>query len=619
MVKDIARRGWHARLLAGASVVVASAAFSAPAAAYDFSVGDVDVSVYTTLSAGVQVATQGRKWSSITAGNNGNRDPIPNDYNVDDGQLNFDKWDPISAPLQADVAVNIRYGDYGFFTRGIAFYDAVLDRNELSGANQYRAPGHPLRPFDGRLRPRAHDAARSNAEVLDWYAYATFYPGNQPLNIRVGNQVITWGEALFTQNAINIVNPLDLQKFNVPGAEIRDGLIPVQSVFASYEIMEGLTIEGFYAWDFESLRYPAVGTYFAWGVDAYAPGSVGDNGVGFDADCYLPENPGGGQPGALPCIRTTWERDDGMEGDWGLALRYFSPELNNSDMAFYFARYTDRLGGFGLQTNNIVYSAPGVIDGAATFAGVTTFREFYPKTTLYGFSFNTLVEQVGTSLAGEVSFKKDAPAFVDNGNVWFANMLDAINFPLGLAPVDPNANPVNSATPGEVYSIGRQIDTWNTNLRATKILGQSDPFVSMIGSDGLTVIVEASAIWADIPEAGVLPFGPAGTYSTCGVSVNCNERWGSSFSWGYNVLVSGSYPYAVGPVTLNPSIAFSHGVQGITPVWGGWQEKVKAMNLSLQGQYLTNLTATLNYSFSWDGGYHNNNRDFAGFTVNYQF
>ena len=505
--------------------------------------------------------------------------------------------------------MNIKWGDYGFFTRGIAFYDAIADRNRLADASNLATYA---RPYNGRLRPNAQDETRHGAEILDWYAYATFYPFGNPLNIRAGNQVITWGEALVTQNAINIINPLDLQKFTVPGAEIRDGLVPVQSVFASYEVIEGLTVEGFYVWDFTSLRLNPAGTFFAGGIDAYGAGAVGDNGVGVGSDCILPEAPAGANPAAhLPCLRTTWERDDGFEGDWGFAVRYFSPELNNSDLAFYWARYTDRFGGFSIQV-------PNVLTGTVTdYANSTTFRDFPQRTTLYGFSFNTLFEQIGTSFAGEVSFKKDAPALVDNGNVWFANFITGLGTgaPFPLPSQDANAPAFGSATPGQIYAMARPIDTWNVNLRALKILTSSTPLPVLIGSDDVTVIVEASANFADIPESGQLPFGPGGTYA----GTNQPNRWASSFSWGYTLIANASYPAAFGPINLNPGIAFSHGVQGITPTWGGWQEKVKAINFSLQGQYLLNTTATVNYAHSWDGGYHRGSRNFIGLTINHQF
>ena len=42
-----------------------------------------------------------------------------------------------------------------------------------------------------------------------------------PGQIRVGDQVLNWGESTFIQNGISVINPFDVSKLRVPGAELK--------------------------------------------------------------------------------------------------------------------------------------------------------------------------------------------------------------------------------------------------------------------------------------------------------------------------------------------------------------------------------------------------------------
>ena len=36
--------------------------------------------------------------------------------------------------------------------------------------------------------------------------------------------MINWGESTFIQNGINVINPIDVTKFRIPGSELREAL-----------------------------------------------------------------------------------------------------------------------------------------------------------------------------------------------------------------------------------------------------------------------------------------------------------------------------------------------------------------------------------------------------------
>ncbi|MCZ7019367.1 DUF1302 domain-containing protein, partial [Salmonella enterica] len=87
-------------------------------------------------------------------------------------------------------------------------------------------------------------ARSSGYELLDAFVYHNYSIGDLPGNVRVGKQVVSWGESTFIGNSINSINPIDVSAFRRPGAEIKEGLIPVNMLFASQSLTNQLSVEG---------------------------------------------------------------------------------------------------------------------------------------------------------------------------------------------------------------------------------------------------------------------------------------------------------------------------------------------------------------------------------------
>ncbi len=96
----------------------------------------------------------------------------------------------------------------------------------------------PILCPNNRVDPCADDEAKDLAcrdiRVLDAYVYGNFAlnDGANPLSIRVGNQVLSWGESTFIQHGINIT-PIDVGVARSPGAELKEAYIPVGMAWAS--------------------------------------------------------------------------------------------------------------------------------------------------------------------------------------------------------------------------------------------------------------------------------------------------------------------------------------------------------------------------------------------------
>jgi hypothetical protein len=114
--------------------------------AIDFEYGEVSGSLINTVSAGLQIRAEQRDKRFVSPANGGTTIPGLS-TNSDDGNLNFDQGDVVSSPLRLTTELNATWRNFGVYGRGTAFYDAVLDRNELA------VNGPASRPYRGKLNP----------------------------------------------------------------------------------------------------------------------------------------------------------------------------------------------------------------------------------------------------------------------------------------------------------------------------------------------------------------------------------------------------------------------------------------------------------------------------------
>ncbi len=146
-----------------------------PAFGIDLAEGkDFKLNLDTTLSWGAAYRVEDRDLSIIGPFEGGTAWSV----NGDDGNLNFDKG-IFSNALSATVEVELAYKNFGVFVRGFGFYDYEIENGDTE-----RTP----------LTDEALDRVGSRAELLDAFAWAKFRLGSMPGEIRVGQQVLSWGE-----------------------------------------------------------------------------------------------------------------------------------------------------------------------------------------------------------------------------------------------------------------------------------------------------------------------------------------------------------------------------------------------------------------------------------------
>jgi hypothetical protein len=392
--------------------------------------------------------------------------------NGDDGNLNYDTG-IYNNTFQLTSELEVKRKNWGVFLRGWGFYNIENERGDRA-----RTP----------LSEGALDRVGSRFELRDAYAWGSFRIGKQPAQIRVGQQVVSWGESTFIQGGINIINPIDVTALRTPGAELRNALLPIGLVWGSFSLSNNLTLEAFYEYEWDEVVIDPPGTY--WSTNDFA----GDGGntvfLGFGSSGDIPpfSDPRDPTRPFLGVPRgSTVEADDG--GQYGVALRWLVPGLGDTEFGFYYIDYNSRLptingrtgtlqgaihaGGAGAATVAALTTlgtggtpqeaiadgtAAGVANGAppdlalvtatavvgtavaggdgaavgtafATDAYAQTARYFveYPEDIkLYGLSFNTQISTTGVALQGELSYRTDAPLQVDDVELLFT-ALEPIN------------------------------------------------------------------------------------------------------------------------------------------------------------------------------------------------
>lgn len=335
---------------AGARVLALAALAAAPAAAVEFETGGARLSLDTTLSHGLSYRV-------------GDRDDKVIGVNSDDGDLNYDGG-IISNTTRFIGELDVDLGAVGAFGRVQGFVDFV----NLEGRD--RTP----------LPDEARDRVGDDLEVLDLYVSAGGDLGEMPVDARVGNMVLNWGESTFIQGGVNVISPFDVTRLRKPGAELREGLLPAPMASVSASPTPELSVEGFYQLRWAETRIDPSGTYFSTNDYASPGGSIAyladERTAPLVSDLGGP-NPATAEgrglaqliravnvelPGCNPtatgfvgadCLRERDRRFLGVaraadeeprdSGQWGVALRWYSEALNDTEFGFYFINHHSRL------------------------------------------------------------------------------------------------------------------------------------------------------------------------------------------------------------------------------------------------------------------------------------
>lgn len=560
---------------------------AAPAAAFQFELGPIQGNLDNTLSYGALWRAQGRADGLVGIANGGAARTV----NADDGNLNYDAGDLVNQIFRATHELELKYGEnLGIFVRGSEFFDLQV--------------AHELEKFG----PRGRDRLQLHWELLDAFVSVSGKPiGDRTTNLRIGNQVINWGESTFIQNGVNATNPIDILRLRAPGAELREALRPTPVLSISQELSDALTLEGYVQARFDNFLLDPRGSFFSTTDIASDDGdravvTFGRRNDEFTGNPLPPNSPifptsqalglGPFDPAASVWVGRTGVRDrpNGF-GQFGVATRYFAEWLGSTEFGAYYLRYhsraplvsalktTDPRNGSG--TTSVLTPTPlGAISGQNGSAAY--FLEYPEDIDLFGLSFNTQLPN-GVALQGEYTYRPNQP--LQRGATEL--VLAALNLPSNFA-----ANPAAIAA-------GSEIRGWQ-RIKAHQIQATATQVVPTIfGAQQLALVGEIGYAFLDLPS-GVLFEGPGVALPALQASANAaaggsiqRDGYATQHSWGYRAVARLDYLSLIGAINVSPRAVFSHDVKGVSPTFNeGSQAATVGVNFNYQQVYTLDLSYT---------------------------
>lgn len=101
-----------------------------------------------------------------------------------------------------------------------------------------------------------------NVQLFDLWVQKDFMFGGCNVYVWFGNQVINWGESMFVQSGINVINFIDMQKLLIFGLQFKQVLLLVLMVSFVVDLLHGFSIEVYYQFQWNGNCYLLVGLYW---------------------------------------------------------------------------------------------------------------------------------------------------------------------------------------------------------------------------------------------------------------------------------------------------------------------------------------------------------------------
>lgn len=509
--------------------------------------------------------------------------------NADDGDLNYDKHDVFSHVIKGTHELSLKFGD-GWSALG-----------RFAWAKDFK--------MDDTRRTELDDQAERDAterlDLLDLWVAKSFDIGDMPAKVKVGNQVISWGEEIFVTGGINQINALSLPKYHTPGTQLKEVFIPAPMASFNVGLTDTLNLEAYYQFKWNAYGLDPVGTYYS-NTDVVGEGrqpifystSYIDGLLG--AGTCAASTPTGhcGDPlisgldeatlvAAGLAVPYGGERAAKNSGQYGIALRWTVEEIE-TEFGFFYERYHDKLPfvGYTARTNPDAL----VIDNF--------FINYGEDKDLFGLSMNTMVGPV--AVAGELSYRPNDSVGIDPTVAFGRGFTGTFN---KFSVFDTGEHP------GFVEE-----KKWQADVNAIYNFSASDPlgFIpsSLGASDGFLMAEAVVAHYPDLDTSGETPY------------VLPDYSLPDKTSWGYVTELGINYPNLFDSgITVTPQLDFAHDVNGTTPNAMPFIEGRKSLTTSLLFNYRDRWKGGLQWVQYWGGGDNNlmTDRDFLSGNISYSF
>lgn len=558
-------------LLASASLGLV---YAGTASAFLFDVGDVAWRIDSELTAGASVRMEEQNPGLIGTTNGGTKTSV----NADDGNLNFEKGDLVSAAIKLTTDWSAQGENIGFAARTRILHDRVYDEHR------------PLQDGRPALKKETRDKLGNNFQAAEAYFVGTLDLDGHDTIVKVGRKILNWGESIFTPGGVNI-DAVEVSNLRAPGAKIRDAFIGSDMINVFVDLTDNLGFEGFVQVGHTETEPDAHGSFHSTSdlldIAMLRFGAAAENDPDFT-------------------VLRLEDRNVRAGGQAGMSLRYYLDVANGIDIGMYFANYHSRVP---------------LASGQAKNGPPSTARYFfeYPEDNqMLGVSANGIMGD--WSVYGELAHHIGLPLQIDDvellyAGVGAADQLDA----------DPNTPGTQQFAPGAYIRGYQRQDVSQLTIGGLRSLGSE----SLLWADSMVFGFEVAANTVhDMPSEDELRFDGPGTSlkggtDTLGASPGQQVGgYATDFSWGYKLIARLNYFAVADIANLVPRLVFFHDVEGVTPgPTATFVEGRRSAALGLTMEFTPNLDVDLSYAAFFGAGNANlrNDRDNASLTVAYRF
>lgn len=509
----------------------------------------IDWSVTTSYGAGVRLGKQSDRLLGV---------------NADDANRNFDRGSLTTNRIGALGEMILRKDNYGAVVRASTFYDDVYHKD-----NDNDSPGTVNKRGDNdefTSDTRYYSGGRTR--LLDAYVFGGWrFANDTMLDVKAGRHIESWGESLYYPGVNGVQNPSDAVKAAQPGVEVKEVLLPVGQVSASYRINPQFTLGAYVQYEWKGTELPPVGSYLS-SSDVIGPGRE---------FLIMPT-------GRVDYLGTDKPRDSGQ---WGVQVR-FRP-VPAVELSVFHVNYHDKNPATAL----VGYDPLPVGGGQYAFAANGYRVKYFEDIKLTGISATTKLGEV--QLGGEWSYRDGAPVMVNTG----------------LGPVPTRGK-------------GQQIQ-----FSAMRVLGDR-PWASQTTLTAEVVHVRVDSVddasaAPNLQGVNLLPSLSGMVGNSDDYTYKTASAWRSRDSSAYTLGTSFSYPGVFQGWDLEVPVRFSNVFSGSTPMAGSISgvQGDRRLSVGTTFKYLGNLEVGLNYT-----GYLGSadpvkrpfaDRDYATFSMKYSF
>ncbi len=287
-----------------------------------------------------------------------------------------DKGDQISQVFSTTLELGLDWRNYGLVASGKYQYDTEIMNGDSIDPLDTVLLGGAGTGASAPWSDAAEDYAGNTFDVLDAYVYGAFEVGENPLEVRIGKQVINWGEGLYFLDGASTQVPLNFNKLVTPGSELKEAYIGNNSVYAQMGLGESSSVEAYVHTEWNRTELPPQGTFY--GYDWLFRGSdepvTGTGALGYGKDVGYSE--------------ADKEADD--SGQWGISGR---TSFGDTEYGLYYSRYHETLAFY---------------ESTSCAESLFCTRRIWPEDiNMFGASFSTTAGTV--ALAGEVAYRPNRP------------------------------------------------------------------------------------------------------------------------------------------------------------------------------------------------------------------